>query len=117
MRKTREARAKARLVEDAAPVFAALGDPLRLRLVRRLAEEGPLSITRLTEGTDVTRQAITKHLHSLESVGLVVMSKAGRETSWELRPVRFDHARAYLDLVSSRWDDALAALKDLVETE
>ncbi len=117
MRKTREAKARARIVEDAAPVFAALGDPLRLRLVRRLAEEGPLSITRLTEGTDVTRQAITKHLRSLEGVGLVVMSKAGRETSWELRPVRFDHARAYLDLVSSRWDDALAALKDLVETE
>ena len=117
MRRTREAKARARLVEDAAPVFAALGDPLRLRLVRRLAEEGPLSITRLTEGTDVTRQAITKHLHLLESVGLVVMSKAGRETSWALRPVRFDHARAYLDLVSNRWDDALAALKDLVESE
>lgn len=117
MRKTREAKAAARLVEDAAPVFAALGDPLRLRLVRRLAEEGPLSIARLTEGTEVTRQAITKHLRSLEGVGLVEMSKAGRETAWELRAVRFDHARAYLDLVSNRWDDALSALKDLVESE
>lgn len=116
MRKTREAKARARIVEDAAPVFAALGDPLRLRLVRRLAEEGPLSITRLTEGTDVTRQAVTKHLRSLESVGLVTVAKAGRETSWELRTVSFDHARAYLDLVSSRWDDALGALKVLVET-
>ena len=59
-----EARVPARL-QVSAPVFAALGDETRLRLVTRLGTEGPLSIARLTAGTDVTRQAVTKHLHVL----------------------------------------------------
>ena len=56
---------------QAAPVFAALGDTTRLALVRRLSMDGPLSITRLSEGSGMTRQAITRHLHSLERAGLV----------------------------------------------
>ena len=56
---------------QAAPVFAALGDTTRLGLVRRLSTEGPLSITRLSEGSGMTRQAITRHLHALGKVGLV----------------------------------------------
>jgi DNA-binding transcriptional ArsR family regulator len=50
---------------QAAPVFAALGDTTRLRLMHRLSSEGPLSITRLSEGSGITRQAITRHLHAL----------------------------------------------------
>ena len=48
----------------AVPVFVALGDPTRLRLLGRLSVDGPLSITRLSRGTGVMRQAITKHLHT-----------------------------------------------------
>ena len=56
---------------NAAVLFAALGDATRLSLLRRLSVDGPLSITRLSEGTGVTRQAITKHLNTLGNVGLV----------------------------------------------
>src|SRR5439155_1413054 len=63
---------------SAAPLFAALGDATRLRLLGRLSAGGPLSITRLSEGTGVTRQAITRHLHALGRVGLVRHARRGR---------------------------------------
>ena len=67
-----------------APVFAALGDETRLRIIAKLSVEGPLSITQITDGETVTRQAITKHLAVLAEAGLVHDTRAGRERRWEL---------------------------------
>jgi DNA-binding transcriptional ArsR family regulator len=98
-----------------APLFAALGDGTRLRLVARLSAGGPLSIARLTSGGDVTRQAVTKHLHVLAGAGLVRSHRRGRESLWELEPRRLDVARRYLDLISRRWDETLDRLRASVE--
>jgi DNA-binding transcriptional ArsR family regulator len=100
---------------DAAPVFAALGDETRMGLVARLAAGDRLSITRLTEGTDVTRQAVTRHLEVLEDAGLVRGTRRGRERLWELEPKRIELARRSLDDISRWWDSKLAALKAKVE--
>lgn len=99
----------------AARLFSALGDENRLRLVARLCEEGPLSISQLTEGTDITRQAITKHLEAMKDVGLTVAEKRGREKIWTLEEKRLEIAQKYLELTSRRWDSAITRLKDLVE--
>ncbi len=99
----------------AAPVFAALGDETRLRVVARLCVGGPQSITRLSEGAEVTRQAITKHLHALAGAGLVRGRRHGRERIWELEPEQLDAARRSLDRISEQWDAALGRLKALVE--
>jgi DNA-binding transcriptional ArsR family regulator len=98
-----------------APVFAALGDQTRLRLVARLCDDGPLSITRLTAGSKVTRQAITKHLRVMEGAGLVRSRRHGRESVWQLEQRRLADARHYLNLISKQWDEALGRLRDLVE--
>ena len=100
---------------DAAPVFAALGDSTRLKLVARLCEDGPLSIARLSEGTEVTRQAITKHLQALADAGLVRDDWRGRERIWELEPRRLEMARRCLDDVSAQWDHVIGRLKAFVE--
>ena len=102
---------------DAAPVFAALGDETRLRIVAQLSASGPQSIVRLTETTDVSRQAITKHLEVLSSAGLVRSRRRGRERIWELEPARLDDVHDYLALISKQWDDALGRLKDFLERE
>jgi DNA-binding transcriptional ArsR family regulator len=102
---------------NSAAVFAALGDDVRLGLVEKLSAAGPQSITGLTAGVGITRQAVTKHLHVLEMAGLVNGSRRGREQFWELLPEQLDWARSYLDLVSSRWDDALARLARHLEQE
>lgn len=101
--------------DRAAPVFAALGDPTRLGVVARLSAGGPLSATALAGGAKVTRQAVSKHLRVLEDAGLVEAARRGREQRWALRPERLEEARAQLDLVARRWDDALARLAALVE--
>ena len=98
-----------------ASVFAALGDETRLSLVRKLCERSPRSIVQLTEGTRLTRQAISKHLRVLEDVGLVGSLRVGRESQYEFRPRPLDEAKDYLDEVSRQWDVALASLKAFVE--
>jgi len=100
---------------DAAAVFAALGDATRLRIVDRLCREGPLSIMALTDGTAVSRQAITKHLHTLRKAGLARGARSGREAIWELRPNRLAETRRYLDQITAQWDTALDRLRAFVE--
>jgi DNA-binding transcriptional ArsR family regulator len=106
--------AAAKLLRSA-PVFAALGDPTRLRLVARLCDGGPLSIGKLTAGSDVTRQAITKHLRVLEEAGLVRGTRRGRESVWQLERRRLEDARRHLELIAAEWDAALRRLREFVE--
>ncbi|MDC0712199.1 metalloregulator ArsR/SmtB family transcription factor [Stigmatella sp. ncwal1] len=103
-------------LKHSAPIFAALGDETRLRLVARLCADGPQSIARLTGGAGVTRQAITKHLHVLAEAGIVRSLRQGRESIWELEPRQLEEARRCLDQISQQWDDALGRLKLFVES-
>jgi DNA-binding transcriptional ArsR family regulator len=102
-------------VGQAAPVFAALGDETRLALVNRLGASGPLSITRLTNETNVTRQAVTKHLEVLARAGLVRGERHGRERLWVCNTHKLDEARRYLDQISRQWDEALQRRAAFVE--
>lgn len=101
--------------QDAAPVFAALGDATRLALVARLGRGGPQSITSLAEGTPVTRQAVTKHLRRLEAAGLASSRRRGRERVWALRPGALDETRRWLASISAEWDAAIERLRAFVE--
>ena len=98
-----------------APVFAALGDATRLKLLTKLSRGSRISIARLTRGSTLTRQAITKHLRVLQDAGLVRGARLGRETLFELEPEPLDDARRALDGISRQWDQALARLKSFVE--
>ncbi len=104
-------------VKRTAPIFAALGDDVRLSLVARLAGGEPLSITRLSDGLPITRQAVTKHLHVLEEAGLVSGEKNGREQMWTLEPRSLDDAQRCLKIISEQWSAALGRLKNFVEKE
>jgi DNA-binding transcriptional ArsR family regulator len=96
-------------------LFAALGDTTRLALVTKLAAGQPASISELTLGSRITRQAVTKHLRVLQRAGLVHSVRAGRESRFELDPRPIGEMQDYLDLVSKHWDQALARLKAFVE--
>jgi DNA-binding transcriptional ArsR family regulator len=94
-----------------APVFAALGDPTRLALLARLSDGEARSIVTLSAASDLTRQAVTKHLGVLARAGLVRNERRGRETRFELAPEPLQAARSYLDTVSSQWDQAFSRLR------
>jgi DNA-binding transcriptional ArsR family regulator len=112
---SRDSVAVRRRMRDAAPLFAALGDETRLRLIHRLATGGPGSITHLSERASVSRQAITKHLHVLSDAGLVRSRRRGRERVWDLESRRLADAHEYLDRVSAQWNGALERLRRFVE--
>lgn len=108
-------RSVAAKLEDYAPVFAALGDETRLSLVAKLSQGQPKSISQLTEGSSLTRQAVTKHLRVLEGVGLVHSTPSGRESLFELDTRPFKDINEYLEFVSIQWDQALSRLRSFVE--
>jgi DNA-binding transcriptional ArsR family regulator len=114
---SRSSTAVAARLSEAAPVFAALGDSTRAGLVARLCVEGPLSISRLSDGSGVTRQAITKQLRTLGAAGLVRDVRRGRERIYELEPRRLEKARRSLDQISADWDSAISRLKAFVEDD
>ena len=100
-----------------APVFDALGDPNRLRIITRLCDGGPSSITQIAEFIPVTRQAVTKHLHALEAVGLVDSRRMGRERIWSVHTAPLGHASDYLTQLSDRWDRVIDRLRAFVEED
>jgi DNA-binding transcriptional ArsR family regulator len=106
---------KYKSLQNCAPIFAALGDEMRLRLIAALCVGGVMSITQLTSGTDITRQAVTKHLVVLAAAGLVRDVKVGRERLWEFEPKLLEEARRSLEIIAQQWDHALAKLKLAVE--
>ncbi|WP_101949173.1 helix-turn-helix transcriptional regulator [Mycobacterium sp. 3519A] len=102
---------------DKAPVFDALGDPNRLRIVVKLCEGGPCSTSQVTEVIPVSRQAATKHLLLLAAVGLVSSERNGRERIWRIETEPLAEASEYLTALSKRWDDAIERLRAYVESE
>jgi DNA-binding transcriptional ArsR family regulator len=101
---------------SSAPIFAALGDEARLRIVARLCAGGPQSIARLTLGSKITRQAVTKHLLVLADAGLIRSERRGRERRWALEAEQLEVARHYLDLISEQWSRRLEALERHLES-
>ena len=98
-----------------ASLFAALGDEKRLWLVAKLSAHGPLSIANLTDGSEVSRQGVTKHLRVMEEAGVVSHVRLGRELLWHVHPRRLHEAQRYLEQISSQWDAALGRLQAFVE--
>jgi|ERR1700733_5508834 len=115
LRKRRNSTAGSARARTHAPVFAALGDQTRLSLVVKLLDGPPRSISQLTAGTRLSRQAVTKHLRVLEDVGIVHSVHVGRESRFELDPEPIEDLRTYLETVSEAWDRALGRLKAFVE--
>lgn len=104
-------------VASIATVFAALGDDTRLRLVTRLCQDGPQSIARLTGGSNISRQAIAKHLQALRMAGLARNSRVGREQIWQVDASGLSQAQRHLASISDQWDSAALRLQEYVEAD
>jgi DNA-binding transcriptional ArsR family regulator len=67
--------------------FRALADASRRQLLDRLHARGGQTLAELTEGLDMSRQAVAKHLAILEAANLVATRRSGREKLHYLNPV------------------------------
>ena len=98
-------------------VFAALSDPTRRRIVETLLSEGTTSVPALTAALPISRQAIAKHLATLDDAGLVERAPGrGREVRYRPRRGALAPAASWLREAEVAWDDRLARLKDAVES-
>jgi len=96
-------------------VFAALADPTRRRLLGRLAEQQSATATELAASEPVSRQAIVKHLRSLDEAGLVAPSRAGREVRYAITPEPLGDVVGWMATVGDQWDRRLARLRGRLE--
>ena len=100
---------------DADRLWAALGDPMRLRLLDLLLERGEATASALATQLPITRQGIAKHLVVLERADLVRARRTGRETRFSVRDERLAQAQRQMAQVASRWDQRLTAIKRIAE--
>ncbi|MDO8271003.1 MAG: metalloregulator ArsR/SmtB family transcription factor [Gammaproteobacteria bacterium] len=110
-------RSVARSSETLASIFAALGDPTRLKLVAILCAGGAFSIVQLTANTEISRQGVTKHLQVLADAGMVRNVKLGRERLWQLEPKQIEEAKRTLEIIGREWELALGKLKTFAESK
>jgi DNA-binding transcriptional ArsR family regulator len=92
-------------------IFAALADPTRRQILARVADEGPVTPTRLAADLPISRQAVAKHLAVLDAAGLVAGTRSGREVHYRATPQHLEDARAWLADVGEQWDRRLTALR------
>ena len=100
---------------EAAAIFSALGDPIRLELLGRLRGGDAVPLRARVAETGISRQGATKHLMVLERAGLVTSRSVGRERRVAIRPEGIAAARAHLERIAAGWEDTLGRLRDHVE--
>jgi DNA-binding transcriptional ArsR family regulator len=93
-----------RQLNECAPLFAALGDEVRLQLLETLSIGGLKSITELTagmerSGTPISRQGVTKHLSILAAARWLRDVKIGRKRLWEIESAQLAQAQHSLELI------------------
>lgn len=98
-----------------AEVFHALGDPVRLEIVQRLARMQPCTIATVSEGLGITRQGARKHLQVLADAKLIQLRPKGREVHVQLETAAIDRARGFFEKLERQWDRRLEALERSLE--
>lgn len=91
-------------------VFTALADPSRRTIVERLATAGRATPTELAGELPMTRQAVAKHLATLEQAGLVHARREGRSVVYRPDPQPLRDATAWMNRMGAEWDARLEAL-------
>lgn len=99
------------------PVFAALADPMRRKLLNNLATHSPKTATQFAAEYPITRQGILKHLNVLRDAGLVIVYQRGREKRYMFAPEPLSELDQWIKEVESKWDERLLRLKNLIESE
>ena len=96
-------------------VFAALADSTRREVLERISTLGSATATELAEDLPVSRQAVVKHLSTLNSAGLVAGERTGREVRYRITPAPMEEAVEWMTAIGAQWDDRLARLRSQFE--
>ena len=98
-----------------AVVFSALGDPTRLKIIRRLSGANFFTINMVSSDLGLTRQGVRRHIQVLVNADLVSLKPSGRDVLVRLNPVTLEKAKKIIIKLEQQWDQRLNALKNFVE--
>ena len=90
-------------------VFAALADPTRRSIVRRLAD-GEATVLELAEPFPISLPAISRHLKVLEQAGLISRGREGQRRPCHLRPEPLVEIAAWAEHTRASWEQRLDRL-------
>ena len=96
--------------------FRALSHPIRRGIVERLAL-GPATVGEVTQGFDVSKPAISKHLKVLEETGVVTRVVEGRTHRLSLRPEVLDEAAEWMDRQRALWERMFDVVDEYLKEE
>ena len=96
-------------------VFGALSDPTRRTILDHLARSDAATATELAAVVPVSRQAVGKHLQTLNRAGFVTPVRDGREVRYRLVPDPLDEAGRWIAREGAKWDRRLARLRAHLE--
>lgn len=98
-----------------AEIYRALGDPIRLEIVRRLSTRPPSTIGELSSNLGISRQGARKQLQVLVNANVARLHRQGRETRVVLDIRTLKTAQDFIAQLERQWDSRLSALKNYVE--
>jgi predicted ArsR family transcriptional regulator len=102
---------------EADRLWAAIADPTRQQLLDLILAGGDATASALARDLPITRQGIAKHLAVLERAGIVEATRTRREVRFTVRPDRLDQATRRMAQLVAEWDERLAMIKRIAETE
>jgi DNA-binding transcriptional ArsR family regulator len=83
--------------------FAALADPTRRAILKRLAA-GPANVKELSRPFDMSGPAVCKHLRVLERAGLIQRGREAQSRPCRLRPEPLKHVVAWAEAYRAFWE-------------
>ncbi len=98
-----------------AQIFKALGDPLRLGIVKRLSDGSMYTLSGITEGLGISRQGARKQVQVLVAANIIHLTPDGREVKVELVISSLKSVKSFISDLENQWEKRLGKLKDFVE--
>jgi DNA-binding transcriptional ArsR family regulator len=98
-------------------VLSAIAEPSKRALLQELAARGPASASVLATRMPLTRQALVKHLGTLEGAGLVTRTRRGREHLFVAQPEALLGTARWLESLAHSWQGQLGLLKRAAEAQ
>ena len=90
--------------QEVSSAFAALGDPTRLAILSRLADQGELTVQEIAQPFAMSLPAVSQHLKVLEHAGLILRRRDRQRRPCQIRPERLAEAMTWLNFTRRAWE-------------
>lgn len=98
-----------------ADAFSAIAEPRRRRIIALLAEGGAQPVNALIADLGMPQPTVSKHLAVLRRVGLVGVTRLGRQRVYALNPEKLKPVHDWASAFERFWTNTLIRIKERAE--